>query len=99
MADTTISDADIADMVSRLRTGKDQVDTQLRELQTAVRNLVQAGFRTPSASQAFEVKYDELTNGITEAVNGVEGMAAFLEQTMDAYGTTDTDLASRISGS
>lgn len=95
---TTIQDADITDVVTRLRAGKEQVTTTLHELEAAVRDLVSAGFSTDTASEAFATAYGELTQGTIQAAEGVEGMAVFLEKVLQTYGTTDTDLASQIRG-
>ena len=58
--------------------------------------LVQDGFTTTRASGAFDASYTEFTTGATKTVQGIEGMASFLEKAAQALQSTDEQLASQL---
>lgn len=98
MANVNVTYGEMTDAAGRLTTGKEEVISKLTELQALVNNLVGSGFVTDQASGAFQTSYETFTHGTTEAVNGLEGMASFLNQAATALEGVDSELAKGISG-
>lgn len=96
MANLNVTYADIEGMVSNLRNGQSQLNEILNKLKGQVDQLVASGFVTDKASGAFQSSYSEFTNGATKAVNGLEGMHAFLSKTQQAMRELDTQLAGAL---
>ena len=48
------------------------------------------------ASGAFDASYQEFTQGAAKTVQGIEGMATFLDKASEALRTTDEQLASQL---
>ena len=81
---------------TRLRAGQSDLEAKLNELRSLVNQLVQDGFTTSRASGAFESSYEQFTTGATRTVQGIDGMAQFLEKAAQALQSTDEQLASQI---
>lgn len=97
MANMNVTYSEMTDAAGKLITGKDDLVTKLTELQTLVNNLVGAGFVTDNASGAFQTSYDTFTQGVTNAVTGLDGMSQFLTSAADALGNVDSELAKSLS--
>ncbi|WP_454149535.1 WXG100 family type VII secretion target [Microbacterium lacticum] len=80
----------------RLRDGQSELEANLQRLRQLVAQLVQDGFTTTRASGAFDASYTEFTTGATKTVQGIEGMASFLEKAAQALQSTDRNLSRRV---
>ncbi|MBL0885429.1 WXG100 family type VII secretion target [Myceligenerans indicum] len=89
---------EIESQAGQLRSGQEQLTSILEDLRSQVQGLIESGFQTEAASGAFGTAYDDFTTGTTQAVEGIEGMAAFLDQTAQSFRETDEGLASGIGG-
>jgi len=98
MANLDITYADLEDTAKFLDSGRESITHTLVSLQGKVSGLVEAGFRTDKASGQFNATYKELNDGITQAVEALQGMAEFLRATSTAYSDTDRELAANIRG-
>lgn len=81
---------------ARLRSGQAEIEANLQRLRQLVAQLVQDGFTTTRASGAFDASYNEFSTGATKTVQGIEGMASFLEKAAQALQSTDEQLASQL---
>ena len=83
---------------NRLRAGQADLEAKLTELRSLVNELVSNGFTTSSASGAFNTSYEQFTTGAQRTVQGIEGMASFLNKAAETLKATDEQLASSIGG-
>lgn len=98
MANLNVTYDQMTGAASRLRAGQSDLESKLNELRSLVNQLVQDGFTTSRASGAFESSYEQFTTGATRTVQGIDGMAQFLEKAAQALQSTDEQLASQIGG-
>ena len=82
--------------MANLNVTYDQMQSAAGRLRQLVAQLVQDGFTTTRASGAFDASYTEFTTGATKTVQGIEGMASFLEKAAQALQSTDEQLASLL---
>jgi WXG100 family type VII secretion target len=98
MANMNVTYDELRSQANQLRLGQQTITETLTNLQTQVNNLVASGFQTDAASGAFQGSYEEFTTGATQAIEGLEGMASFLEQAAQTLQDVDSQLASGIGG-
>ncbi|WP_454851551.1 WXG100 family type VII secretion target [Promicromonospora soli] len=98
MADLNVTYDEMRSQANQLRTGQQTIMDTLTDLSNQVNNLVASGFVTQQASGAFQASYDEFTSGAKQAIEGIEGMASFLESAAQAMQDTDQSLAQGIGG-
>ncbi|OAH50766.1 hypothetical protein AYL44_00300 [Microbacterium oleivorans] len=78
---------------ARLRDGRQTVTDTLKELQGIIDDLVQDGFKTENASEAYSTAYSELTTSLDDAAEAVNDMAQALDQMADRIRDTDAEMA------
>lgn len=98
MANVNVTYDELRNQATQLRNGQQQITDVLNTLRTQVNNLVSSGFVTDQASGAFQASYEEFTTGTQQAIDGIEGMASFLEQTAQTLSEVDAQLAQGIRG-
>ena len=98
MANMNVTYDELRNQANQLRTGQQTLTDTLHQLQTQVNNLVSSGFVTDQASGAFQQSYDDFTRGTQQAVEGLDGMASFLEQAAQTLSDADSQLAQGIRG-
>lgn len=96
MANMNVTYDQMHSAAGRLRAGQAEIEANLQRLRQLVAQLVQDGFTTTRASGAFDASYNEFSTGATKTVQGIEGMATFLDKAAEALRTTDEQLASQI---
>ena len=96
MANLNVTYDQMQSAAGRLRDGQSELEANLQRLRQLVAQLVQDGFTTTRASGAFDASYTEFTTGATKTVQGIEGMASFLEKAAQALQSTDEQLASQL---
>ncbi|MFC6508262.1 WXG100 family type VII secretion target [Promicromonospora citrea] len=96
MANMNVTYEELRGTAGQLRNGQTAIMDQLTNLSTQVNNLVASGFVTDQASGKFQQSYEEFTTGAKQAIEGIEGMASFLEQAAQTLQDTDQQLASGI---
>ena len=92
MANLNVTYDQMQSAATRLRNGQNDLQTKLNEL----RSLVQNGFTTSRASGAFDTAYQEFTQGATRTIQGIDGMADYLNKAAQALQQTDEQLAQSI---
>ena len=78
---------------ARLRDGRSSVTDTLKELQGVIDDLVQDGFKTENASDAYATAYEELTTSLDDAAEAVNDMAQALDKLADQIRDTDSNMA------
>ena len=96
MANLNVTYDQMSQSAGRLRNGQQEIEANLQNLRQLVAQLVQDGFTTTRASGAFDASYQEFTQGAAKTVQGIEGMATFLDKAAEALRTTDEQLASQL---
>lgn len=96
MANLNVTYDQMQGAAGRLRAGQADLESKLQELRSLVAQLVQDGFTTTRASGAFDSAYEQFTSGAQRTVQGIDGMAQFLEKAAAALQSTDEQLASSI---
>lgn len=96
MANLNVTYEQMNSSAARLRAGQGDLEAKLNELRALVNDLVSNGFTTTSASGAFNASYEQFTTGAQRTVQGIEGMAAFLNKAAETLKSTDEQLASSI---
>ena len=96
MANMNVTYSEMQSEASALRTGQQEIITQLNSLRTRINNLVTNGFVTDSASGAFQQMYDNFNNGATQTINALDQIASTLEGIANALQETDQALARQI---
>jgi WXG100 family type VII secretion target len=84
------------DAGNKLRSGQAEITDKLQSLQKFVQDLVNSGYVTDRSSKQFDQSYSEFTSGATKTIEGLEGMAKFLENAADAFQQADEDLAKGV---
>lgn len=62
-------------------------------MQGVIDDLVQGGFKTENASDAYSTAYSELTSSLDDAAEAVSDMAQALDRMTDAIRDKDSELA------
>lgn len=96
MPNMNVTYQDMYDAATRARQGQDDINSRLNELKSVMANLVADGFSTDKAGPAFNNSYNDFTNGATQAISGLTGMADYLNKAADAIAQADSDLANAI---
>ena len=95
MADFGASYGEMEAMTTKLMGARDDFQSQLDILKNAVDTLLGNDFKTQHASGQFGQGYQDLTQGLKEAVNGIGDMGEALRGMMQAIQDLDQQLAGR----
>ena len=93
MADFGASYSEMESMSRQLVTAREDIQTQLDNLKTAVDLLLGNDFKTQHASGKFGDGYTELTSGLKTATNGIGDMGDALMGMMMAIQELDAKMA------
>lgn len=96
MSDMNVTYADLHDAATKLRSGMDDLQHKLTQLQSFIQGLVGSGFVTDQASGAFNDTYQNFTRGATQTVGALEQLGGFLDSAASALQDTDSSLAKSI---
>lgn len=98
MSNVNVTYEEMRSAAGQLRTGQEELNTKLTELSTLINQLVQSGFVTDMASVTYNDQFEQFATGTRQAVEALEGLAAYLEQAADTLSATDSDLSNAIRG-
>ena len=93
MPNLNVSYQDMQQQAAKLRAEQQDISSRLHALQNEIQTLVTTGFVTDSASGQFATAYESFNHGVQQAVEGLEGMALYLDRAAAAFETVDSDLA------
>ena len=96
MANVNVTYQQMEDAAGRLTNGRTEIDGMLGQLQSLVEQLVADGYVTDSSSKNFQASYDEFTQGAKKTIEGLDGMAAYLNQAAATFRDADTQLAGAL---
>lgn len=98
MANLNVTYDDLRDVAGRLKNGQGELQQKLAELSNLVTNLTASGFQAEQSSAAYRDSFEQFRTGTSSAIDGLEGLANFLNAAADALQQTDEGLASAIRG-
>jgi WXG100 family type VII secretion target len=83
-------------VASRLTASREEIDAELSKLRQMVNQLVSEDFVTQTASESLETASEEFNRGITQAMNGLDVMSKFLNDTVERFTEIDQSTTIRI---
>jgi len=93
MPNVNVTYADMQSAASQLKAGEQQIEGDLGRLKSLIDNLVASGYVTDSSSKQFEAAYAEFNVGATKMIQGLTGMAQYLDTAANSFQETDSQLA------
>ena len=96
MANLNVSYQDMHDQAQALRTGREQIDSELNSLKVRINNLVSSGFVTDSASGAFNNSYESFSQGASQTISALDQLATQLSTMATTLQETDASLAAQM---
>lgn len=96
MANVNVSYGTMSAAAGKLTAGQTEIEGQLAGLKNLIDGLVSDGFVTDSASKSFEASYTEFNRGVGEVLQGLTGMAKYLNAAAQTFADADTQLASAL---
>lgn len=96
MAGLNVSYASMSSAAGRLTSGQAEIEGQLAGLKSLIDGLVADGFVTDNASKSFEASYTEFNKGVGDVLQGLTGMAKYLNAAAQTFADADTQLASAL---
>lgn len=94
MANVNVTYQQMEDAATRLGNGRTEIDNMLGQLKSLVDQLVSDGYVTDSSSKSFQSSYEEFTTGARNVIEGLDGMAQYLNTAASTFRDADTQLAS-----
>jgi WXG100 family type VII secretion target len=96
VANLNVTYAEMQSAASQLRSGNQQIDSDLARLKSLIDNLVASGYVTDASSKRFEAAYTEFNSGATKMLEGLAGMSQYLDAAARAFQETDNQLAAAL---
>ncbi len=96
MPDVNVTHAEMQAAARQLQAGEQTIEADLSRLRRLVDNLVAGGYVTGASSTQFEASYAQFSTGATTMIQGLTGMAQYLDAAVKAFGETDAQLAASL---
>ncbi len=96
MPNLNVTYAEMQSAARQLQAGEQTIEGDLTKLKHLVDNLVSSGYVTDTSSKHFHDSYVQFTTGATRMVQGLNGMAQYLDAAVKAFGDTDAQLAAAL---
>ena len=96
MPNVNVTYAEMQAAARQLQAGEQTIEGDLSRLKRLVDNLVAGGYVTDASSGQFEASYAQFSTGATKMIQGLTGMAQYLDAAVKAFGETDTQLAASL---
>lgn len=96
MSSLNVTYHDMQEAAKHLRHGEHDIKTHLHKLKKMVDHLVTGGYVTESSSKAFDHSYTEFNNGVHKMVEGLNGMAQYLDTAAKTFHETDHHLGQAL---
>jgi WXG100 family type VII secretion target len=94
----TVRYEELQSTAGQLRTGREEITTNLTRLRSLVDGLVSSGFVTDMASGRFQQSYTQWNTGATNVIQGLDGMSAFLDQAIARHEQLDSEPGAATGG-
>jgi WXG100 family type VII secretion target len=96
MANLNVTYGEMEDAANKLRTGRQEIESQLSRLKSMVDGLVSGGYVTDKSSKAFQSSYEEFNTGVNKTIEGLDGMGEYLTRAAKTMADTDEQLAASL---
>ena len=96
MPNVNVTYAEMQAAARQLQAGEHTIEGDLSRLKRLVDNLVAGGYVTDASSRQFEASYAQFSTGATKMIQGLTGMAQYLDAAVKAFGETDAQLAASL---
>lgn len=96
MPNVNVTYGEMQSAARQLQSGEQTIEGDLRKLKQLVDNLVAGGYVTDRSSKHFQDSYTQFTTGATRMIQGLNGMAQYLDTAVKAFGDTDAQLAASL---
>ena len=93
MANVHVDYQELQRSSSQLKSGQQDVESQLARLKSMIDNLVASGFVTDQASGKFQQSYEQWNSGARNVIQGLQGMSSFLEKAIAQHQQLDSELS------
>jgi WXG100 family type VII secretion target len=94
----TVRYEELQSTAGQLRTGREEITSNLTRLRSLVDALVQSGFVTDLASGRFRDSYTQWNTGAVNVLEGLQGMSTFLDQAIARHQQLDSELGAATGG-
>jgi WXG100 family type VII secretion target len=98
MTDVSVGYEGMDSAASQLQQGREEMTDQLQSMRSVIDGLVGGEFRTQLASPRFQESYEQWTAGAEQMMEGLDGMASFLNQAVGSFQDLDSSLQQGASG-
>jgi WXG100 family type VII secretion target len=98
MTDVSVGYEGMQSGASQLQQAQENMTEQLGSLRSMIDGLVGGEFRTQLASPRFQESYEEWNTGAQQMMEGLQGMASFLNQAVSGFQELDSNLQQGASG-
>lgn len=89
---------EMSNLANQLKSTHQDLLNQMDQMKAKVNATTDNEFITPASSGAFNSSYEQFTQGTKQALDGMEGMARWLEGAVEGFQGLDEQLASQVSG-
>jgi WXG100 family type VII secretion target len=96
MPNLNVTYQEMKDAAGKLRSGKADIESHLSSMKSMIEGLEHGGYVTDQSSKQFQHSYDEFNSGVTKVIDGLDGMASYLDKAADAFQQADQQLASSL---
>ena len=96
MPNVNVTYAEMQAAARQLQAGEQTIEGDLTKLKHLVDNLVAGGYVTDTSSRQFEASYTQFSTGATRMIQGLNGMAQYLDVAVRAFHETDAQLAASL---
>ena len=93
MANVHVDYAELQRNASQLKSGQQDIESQLGRLKSMIDNLVSSGFVTDQASGKFQQSYEQWNSGAKNVIQGLQGMSTFLDKAVAQHQQLDSELS------
>jgi WXG100 family type VII secretion target len=83
---------------NQLKSGKQDLVTTLKDLQSVIRQLTGGGFKTKVASTRFQTHYDNWTTSATELIASLDDISRAIQDAQQKHEQADAALAEGAGG-
>lgn len=98
MASISVTYDEVTAASARMKTAQQSMTDQVAQLKSMIENLVQSGFKTELASGKFLGSYQQWDTGAKNVIEGLGGMAVFLDAVVAKHRELDSTLGSQLGG-
>ncbi|MGZ4721869.1 WXG100 family type VII secretion target [Oryzihumus sp.] len=98
MPNVNVTYQQMQDQANKLTQAKQDIETQLTALSNQIKQLIETDFKTDQASGQFGASYEEFNTGARKTIEGLDGMATYLNKAAQAFQDVDSQLASALNG-